>query len=163
MRAAGRAPGSPCRTAIVDLGSNSWRLVVFSYGDGPWWKRSDELYETVRIGAGLAASGSMSPEAMDRGLETLSVFGRFCRASGIEPEDVHVVATSAIRDADNGADFLRRAQAESGLTIEVLDARQEAYYGYVAAVNTTTLRDGAVLDLGGGSLQLISVADRRAG
>jgi exopolyphosphatase/guanosine-5'-triphosphate,3'-diphosphate pyrophosphatase len=165
MRAAGRAGGrglSPHQTAIVDLGSNSWRLVVFSYGDGPWWKRTDELYETVRIGAGLASTGSLSPEAMARGLETLSVFGRFCRASGIEPDDVHVVATSAIRDADNGADFLRRAQADSGLTIEILDACQEAYYGYIAAVNTTTVSDGAVLDLGGGSLQLISVAGRRA-
>jgi exopolyphosphatase/guanosine-5'-triphosphate,3'-diphosphate pyrophosphatase len=153
----------PRRTAIVDLGSNSWRLVVFSYGEGPWWKRTDELYETVRIGAGLAATGSLAPEAMARGMETLSVFGRFCRAAAIEPDDIHVVATSAIRDADNGADFLVGAEAESGLAIEVLDARQEAYYGYVAAVNTTTLRDGAVLDLGGGSLQLISVTDRRAG
>jgi exopolyphosphatase/guanosine-5'-triphosphate,3'-diphosphate pyrophosphatase len=163
MRATGRAPGSPRRVAIVDLGSNSWRLVVFSYGEGPWWKRSDELYETVRIGAGLAATGRLGDEAMDRGLETLSVFARFCRASGIDAEDVHIVATSAIRDAANGAAFLERAQAESGLAIEILDAREEAYYGYVAAVNTTTLRDGAVLDLGGGSLQLISVSDRRAG
>jgi exopolyphosphatase/guanosine-5'-triphosphate,3'-diphosphate pyrophosphatase len=163
MRATSRAPGAPRRVAIVDLGSNSWRLVVFSYGEGPWWKRTDELYETVRIGAGLAATGRLSDDAMDRGLETLSVFARFCRASGIGAEDVHVVATSAIRDAANGAAFLERAQAESGLAIEILDAREEAYYGYVAAVNTTTLRDGAVLDLGGGSLQLISVSDRRAG
>jgi exopolyphosphatase/guanosine-5'-triphosphate,3'-diphosphate pyrophosphatase len=148
--------------AIADLGSNSWRLVVFSYGEGPWWKRTDELYETVRIGAGMAATGSLSEAAMARGLETLDVFSRFCRAGRIPDEDVHVVATSAIRDADNGTAFLRRVRDETGLAVEILDAHDEAYYGYIAAVNSTTLRDGAVLEIGGGSLQLISVEDRQA-
>ncbi|MFZ0386704.1 MAG: Ppx/GppA phosphatase family protein [Solirubrobacteraceae bacterium] len=157
-----RASGQASRqVAVVDLGSNSWRLVIFSYGDGPWWKRTDELYETVRIGAGLASSGRLSDEAMARGLETLSVFGRFARANGIPAEDVYVVATSAIRDATNGQDFLERAEAESGLKIEILGAGQEAFYGYVAAVNTSTLTDGAVLDLGGGSLQLTRVEGRQ--
>jgi exopolyphosphatase/guanosine-5'-triphosphate,3'-diphosphate pyrophosphatase len=156
-----RASGQPSRqVAVVDLGSNSWRLVIFSYGAGPWWKRTDELYETVRIGAGLAASGRLSEEAIARGLETLSVFGRFARASGLGRDDVHVVATSAIRDAANGAEFLERAETASGLGIEILDADQEAYYGYVAAVNTSTLTDGAVLDIGGGSLQLTRVEGR---
>jgi exopolyphosphatase / guanosine-5'-triphosphate,3'-diphosphate pyrophosphatase len=148
--------------AVVDLGSNSWRLVVFTYVPGEWWKRTDELYETVRIGAGLAASGKLSDEAMQRGLETLEVFERFCRANRLAPDDVHVVATSAIRDAGNGASFLAEAERATGLTIETLSAEDEARFGYVAAVNTTTLTDGVVLDLGGGSLQLIHVIDRRA-
>ena len=135
---------------------------MFTYGSGPWWKRTDELYETVRIGAGLAASGRLGQDAMQRGRETLGVFARFCAAARIDPSDVHVVATSAIRDAANGAEFLERAQAQTGLRIETLGEGEEAYFGYVAAVNTTTLSDGAVLDLGGGSLQLISVADRHA-
>ncbi len=148
---------------MIDLGSNSWRLVVFSYAPGAWWKRTDELYETVRIGAGLSASGQLSQEAIERGLETLGVFARFCRANRLAPADVHVVATSAIRDAGNGAQFLADAQRATGMTIEILSAQDEARFGYVAAINTTTLRDGVVLDLGGGSLQLIQVSDRRAG
>ena len=156
-RASGQASR---RVAVADLGSNSWRIVIFSYGAGPWWKRTDELYETVRIGAGLAATGRLSDEAIDRGLETLGVFGRFARANGLSSEDVHVVATSAIRDASNGREFLERAQQESGLTIEILGATEEAFYGYVAAVNTSTLNDGAVLDIGGGSLQLTRVEGR---
>jgi exopolyphosphatase / guanosine-5'-triphosphate,3'-diphosphate pyrophosphatase len=156
------APPGLHRVAIADLGSNSWRLVVFSYGDGPWWKRTDELYETVRIGAGMAATGALSDAAMARGLETLDVFSRFCRAGRIDPEDIHVVATSAIRDAENGADFLRRVREDTGLAVEILNARDEAYYGYIAAVNSTTLRDGAVLEIGGGSMQLIRVRDRAA-
>ena len=149
--------------AIIDLGSNSWRLVVFSYAPGEWWKRTDELYETVRIGAGLGATGRLGDEAIARGLETLSVFQRFCVASGLGREDVHAVATSAIRDASNGEEFLRTARDASGIEIEVLSAEDEARYGYVAAVNTSTLTDGVVLEIGGGSMQLIQVADRRAG
>jgi exopolyphosphatase/guanosine-5'-triphosphate,3'-diphosphate pyrophosphatase len=151
------------QVAVIDLGSNSWRLVVFTYGAGPWWKLTDELYETVRIGAGLAHSGELSKPAMARGLETLVVFERFCRAGRIAPADVHPVATSAIRDATNGRAFLAEAERVSGAAIEVLSAHDEAHFGYVAAVNTTTLQDGAVLDLGGGSLQLTEVAGRRAG
>lgn len=162
-RIAGQAGERPRQVAVVDLGSNSWRLVVFTYQPHAWWKLTDELYETVRIGAGLAASGRLSDEAIARGLETLSVFARFCRANHLAPADVHVVATSAIRDAANGEQFLADAQNRSGLSIEVLPAREEAYFGYVAAVNTTTLSDGVVLDIGGGSMQLTEVRDRRAG
>ncbi len=147
---------------MIDLGSNSWRLVVFTYAPGTWWKRTDELYETVRIGAGLGASGRLSEEAIQRGVETLSVFARFCRANGLAPADVHPVATSAIRDAANQGEFIARAQAATGLKIEVLSEEDEARYGYVAAVNTSTITDGAVVELGGGSMQLIEVADRRA-
>ena len=152
------------QVAVVDLGSNSWRLVVFTYDHPPygWWKRTDELYETVRIGAGLAASGRLSDEATARGLETLSVFGRFCRAHHLTPDEIHIVATSAIRDAANGAAFLAEAEERTGLKITTLPAGEEAYFGYVAAVNTTTLTDGVVLDIGGGSLQLIHVVDRIA-
>jgi exopolyphosphatase/guanosine-5'-triphosphate,3'-diphosphate pyrophosphatase len=110
----------------------------------------------------MAATGSLSNAAMERGLETLDVFSRFCRAGRIADEDVHVVATSAIRDADNGAAFLERVRDQTGLEVEILNAHDEAYYGYIAAVNSTTLRDGAVLEIGGGSLQLIRVEDRQA-
>ena len=73
---------------------------------------------------------------------------------------VDAVATSAIRDAENAGEFLARARERLGLPIRVLSREQEARYGYLAAVNSTTLRDGYVLDLGGGSLQLVRVADR---
>jgi exopolyphosphatase / guanosine-5'-triphosphate,3'-diphosphate pyrophosphatase len=162
-RAAWNAEHANRQVAVIDLGSNSWRLVVFTYVPGAWWKRTDELYETVRIGAGLGASGRLSQEAMQRGLETLAVFQRFCRANRLAAEDVRAVATSAIRDATNQQEFLTRAYEATGMAIEVLSAQDEARFGYVAAINTSTLTDGVVLDLGGGSMQLIHVSDRRAG
>jgi exopolyphosphatase/guanosine-5'-triphosphate,3'-diphosphate pyrophosphatase len=147
------------RFAVIDLGSNSFRLVVFMAGAG-WWKRTDEIYEPVRIGEGLVASGRLGDEPMRRALATLDVFAHFCRASGLGEDSVDAVATSAIRDAANADQFLPRARECLGLSIRVLSREQEARYAYLAAVNSTTLRDGGVLDLGGGSLQLVRVAER---
>ncbi|HEX4109355.1 MAG TPA: Ppx/GppA phosphatase family protein [Solirubrobacteraceae bacterium] len=150
------------RLAVIDLGSNSFRLVVFSDHEG-WWKRTDEIYEPVRIGAGLAASGRLGREPILRALATLDVFAHFCRAMGLAEQDIQALATSAIRDAENGRQFLERARRATGLPVRTLTREQEARYGYLAAVNSTTLADGAVLDLGGGSLQLVQVDGRLAG
>jgi exopolyphosphatase/guanosine-5'-triphosphate,3'-diphosphate pyrophosphatase len=147
------------RLAVIDLGSNSFRLVVFMAGAG-WWRRTDEIYEPVRIGEGLMASGSLAEAPMERALATLDVFSHFCRASGLGSDSVDAVATSAIRDADNAEDFLVRARERSGLAIRVLSGEEEARYGYLAAVNSSTLSNGFVLDLGGGSMQLVRVAER---
>ncbi len=128
---------------------------------GDWWKLTDEIFETVRIGAGLAQTGRLSSAAIGRGIETLAVFEHFCAAHGLGPDAVHAVATSAIRDASNGERFLRAARAASGLNIEVISGEEEARFGYVAAINSSTMTDGFVLETGGGSIQLIEVADRR--
>jgi exopolyphosphatase/guanosine-5'-triphosphate,3'-diphosphate pyrophosphatase len=147
------------RLAVIDLGSNSFRLVVFNAGAG-WWRRTDEIYEPVRIGEGLMASGRLGEEPMRRALATLDVFDHFCRAAGLDERSVDAVATSAIRDAENAAEFLELARERLGFPIRVLSREQEARYGYLAAVNSTTLSDGSVLDLGGGSMQLVRVKDR---
>jgi len=149
------------RLAVIDLGSNSFRLVVFMAGAG-WWQRTDEIYEPVRIGEGLAGTGRLGEEPIGRALATLDVFAHFCRASGLERGSIDAVATSAIRDAENAESFLRQARARSGLPIRVLSQEAEARYGYLAAIDSTTLADGCVLDLGGGSMQLVRVADRLA-
>ena len=147
------------RLAVIDCGSNSFRLVVFTYTDD-WWKRTDEIHEAVRVGEGLDASGELQPEPMERALETLELYAHFCRATGVGT--VRPVATSAIRDAGNQAQFLKQARKRSGLDVEVLSGEEEARYGYLAAINSTTLSQGVVLDLGGGSLQLTRVEDRQA-
>ena len=149
------------RQAVIDLGSNSFRLVVFTWageGRSAWWKRTDEIHEAVRIGAGLDASGDLQPEPVERALQMLDLYAHFCRATGIT--DVRAVATSAIRDAANQAEFLELARRRTWLAVQVLPREHEARYGYLAAVNSTTLSDGVVLDIGGGSLQLTRVEGR---
>ncbi len=166
---------------MIDLGSNSFRLVVFSAANG-WWQRTDEIYQAVRIGEGMAATGRLGEEPIERALATLDVFGHFCQAAGLlDPPTkatpptplnpgapdapkgaVDAVATSAIRDAENAPAFLAQARARTSLPIRVLSREEESRYGYLAAVNSTTLSDGCVLDLGGGSLQLVRVQERLA-
>jgi exopolyphosphatase / guanosine-5'-triphosphate,3'-diphosphate pyrophosphatase len=147
------------RLAVIDVGSNSFRLVVFT-STGQWWKRTDEIHQAVRIGEGLEATGDLQPEPMERALETLELYAHFCRATGID--EVRPVATSAVREARNRDEFLAAAKERSGLELEVLSTAEEARYGYLAAVNSTTLSEGVALDLGGGSMQLTRVRDRRA-
>ncbi len=151
------------RLAVIDLGSNSFRLVVFTAGEGAgsWWRRTDEIYQPVRIAEGMVATGRLGEQPIERALAALEVFAHFCKASGLSDEMIDAVATSAIRDARNRDEFLARARRRSGLPIRVLSTEQEARYGYLAAVNSTTLEDGYVMDLGGGSLQLVRVAKRR--
>ena len=147
------------RLAVIDLGSNSFRLVVFTWTER-WWRRTDEIYEPVRIGAGLDKSHALAAGPMERALETLELFAHFAQATDVT--DVRPVATSAIRDASNQAEFLKAASRRSGLTVQVLSREQEADYGFRAAVNTTTLTDGVALDIGGGSMQLTRVEERLA-
>jgi exopolyphosphatase/guanosine-5'-triphosphate,3'-diphosphate pyrophosphatase len=154
--------GSERRTVVIDMGSNSFRLVAYSFEPGRWWRRSDEIYDTIRLGAGLVATGRLAEDRIEAALEAMEVYAHFCTASGIAPEEVHAVATSAIRDADNGPELLARVRERTGFPARVLSTAEEARFGYLAAVNSTGLRNGAVLDLGGGSLQIVSVRERRA-
>jgi exopolyphosphatase/guanosine-5'-triphosphate,3'-diphosphate pyrophosphatase len=147
------------RLAVIDLGSNSFRLVVFTYTDD-WWKRTDEIYEPVRVGEGQEEGGPLQPAPMERALETIELFAHFCRATGIE--QVRPLATSAIREASNRKPFVKAARDRAGLEIEVLSRAEEAHYGYLAVVNSTTLADGVALDIGGGSMQLTRVRKRLA-
>src|SRR3954447_15443101 len=148
------------RLAVIDLGSNSFRLVVFTWVPQAWWRRTDEIHEAVRIGEGLDSAGELQAEPMERALETIELYAHFCRATGIE--EINPVATSAIREATNREAFLSAARVRSGLEVRVLSREQEARYGYLAAVNSTTLADGVALDLGGGSMQLTRVEGRLA-
>src|SRR5262245_58338175 len=148
------------RLAVADMGSNSWRLVVFGYEPGtPWWALTDEIREAVRVGAGMGPEATLKPDPMDRALHTAAVFAAFSRASGID--NVEAVATSAIRDAVNRDELLDAIRAKTGLEPRVISGIEEARYGYLAIVNSTTLSDGFGLDIGGGSIQTVRVQDRQ--
>ncbi len=147
------------RTAVIDLGSNSFRLVVYDWEPGGPWTLSDEIREPVRISAGMGEKSLLQPDAIERAVSTAEVFASFCRAAGID--DVLPVGTSAIRDAHNRDELLDLIHERTGWDVRVLSGAEEAYYGYLAVVNSTTLVDGSALDMGGGSIQLSRVKERR--
>ena len=132
----GPGPGNR-QVAVIDLGSNSWRLVVFTYAPGAWWKRTDELYETVRIGAGLGASGRLSEEAIDaRAGDAGGVRALLPRQRPRAPTTSTRSPPARSATPPTGTSSSSGARGATGLTIEVLSAQDEAHYGYVAAVNT---------------------------
>ncbi len=142
------------------MGSNSWRLVIYGYEPGtPWWSMVDEIREAVRVGAGMGEERRLQPERIDRALHTAAVFASFCRASDID--EVEAVATSAIRDAVNSDHLLAAIRAQTGLDPRVISGTEEARYGYLAIVNSTTIEDGFGLDIGGGSIQGLAIEGRR--
>jgi exopolyphosphatase/guanosine-5'-triphosphate,3'-diphosphate pyrophosphatase len=101
------------RLAVIDLGSNSFRLVVFTAADG-WWKRTDEIYEPVRIGEGLAASGGLGEGPMRRALATLDVFAHFCRAAGLtQPSGPCAPPIRGPLELRSGARSMRSRRARS--------------------------------------------------
>jgi exopolyphosphatase / guanosine-5'-triphosphate,3'-diphosphate pyrophosphatase len=152
------------RVAVIDMGSNSWRLVVFGYEpDTRWWSLVDEIREAVRIGAGMGESGdgerALRPDRVELALHTAAVFSEFCRATGVD--QIQALATSAIRDASNGYELLAEIEGTTGLQARVISGEEEARYGWLAIANSTTIEDGFGLDIGGGSIQAIRIEGRR--
>jgi exopolyphosphatase / guanosine-5'-triphosphate,3'-diphosphate pyrophosphatase len=155
----GEVAAAERRIAIIDMGSNSFRLIVIAYVPGLYFKVVDEIREVVRLSEGMAEAGIIRAPAMERAMRAAHIYAAFCRASGIT--DIVAVGTSALRDATNAESLLTRIKAETGLNVRVLTGEEEAYYGYLAAINSATLSDGFVFDLGGGSVQIIQVEDRQ--
>ena len=141
--------------AIVDLGSNTTRLVVYEYEPGFRFHLTDEVREVVRLREGMGNGMVLRAAAVDRASRAMRMFASFCRSQGID--DVIMTATSAVRDAHNGASFLARIRAETGWKPRLLSGEQEGYYGALGAVNATGLCEGFVIDLGGGSAQIVEI------
>ena len=146
------------RIGIIDLGSNTTRLIVMGYTPHHSFKMLDEVRETVRLAEGIGPDGQLRPAPMDRGVETMKLFRSFCRGTGVER--IVPVATSAVREATNQAEFLARVARESGLKLRVLSTEEEAYYGYLGAANALNLSDAYLIDIGGGSTEVTAMRGR---
>jgi exopolyphosphatase/guanosine-5'-triphosphate,3'-diphosphate pyrophosphatase len=146
------------RIAVADLGSNSFRLVVYGHEPGRWWQHADEIREAVRISEGIGDDGRLKRKPMERALRTAEVFDHYCESTGIER--VEAVATSAIRDAPNRDELLETIAERTSLPVRVISTGEEARYGFLAIANSTTLRDGFGVDIGGGSVQVMRLAGR---
>ncbi|MBX0329302.1 Ppx/GppA family phosphatase [Oscillochloris sp. ZM17-4] len=147
------------KIGIIDLGSNTTRLIVMAYEPGSCFRLTDEVSETVRLAEGVGASRTLRAEPIHRAVEALSMFERFCRNTGVT--QIIAVGTSAIREAQNQDVFWQALQRQTSLDLQIISAEEEAYLGYLGTINALTIRDGFVFDTGGGSTQVSAVRDRR--
>ncbi len=143
------------RIAIIDIGSNSVRLVVYKgLSRTPAVLFNEKVM--AGLGKGLSVGGQLSRESMDMAVTALARFAQLCDAMAVD--SIRVVATAAVRDAANGPAFVARVAQETGLQVEIIDGETEALgaaYGVIAGIPDA---DGVVGDLGGGSLELVRVA-----
>ena len=140
--------------AAVDLGSNSFHMVVARYSHGQL-VILDRLREMVRLAGGMDDTGRLDEDAMERALRCLERFGQRLRA--MRADSVRVVATSALRRAKRKRQFLERARAALGHPIEIISGMEEARLIYSGVAHTSPMNPDKrlVVDIGGGSTEVI--------
>lgn len=146
------------RVASVDLGTNTFRLLVVDYcGECQGIRPLHEERRVVRMGEGLAQQGGMVPQAQERAQEALKAFRETLET--LEVERVVAVATSVFREASNAHPFLLRAQEALGIPINVISGEEEARLTLKGALLGLGLLKGVLFDIGGGSTEYIRFQD----
>lgn len=146
--------------SVIDIGSNSIRLVVYEgVARSPTVLFNEKML--AGLGRGIVSTGKLDPEAVTRAIEEFGRFRALSEQAGAA--DLHVIATAAAREAENGPDFIRRAEDILGTEIRVLSGRQEAHYSALGVISGFHAPDGIAGDLGGGSLELIDIRGKEIG
>ena len=141
------------KIGIIDLGSNSARLVIVQMlGDGHFIV-IDQLKESVRLAKDMERDGFLKPQRIAETLKTIKMFRKLCDAYGIER--IIAVATAAVRRAKNQRSFLEEISTTCGIKIKVLSAEEEAMYVYRGVINTVDIPKGLIMEVSGGSTKVI--------
>ncbi len=146
--------------SIIDIGSNSIRLVVYEgVSRSPTVLFNEKML--AGLGRGLVTTGKLDTAAVTRSMEEFRRFRALSEQAGADR--LCVIATAAAREAENGADFIQRAGEVLGTEIRVLSGREEAYYSALGVISGFHPADGIAGDLGGGSLELVDVSGETIG
>lgn len=141
------------KIGIIDLGSNSARLVIVEMlGDGHFMV-VDQIKEGVRLGQDMERDGFLKPQRIAETIRTLKMFRRLCYAHGIER--IIAVATAAVRRAKNQRSFLDEVANSCGIKLKVLSAEEEAMYVYRGIINTMDVPKGLIVEVSGGGTKII--------
>ena len=140
--------------AAVDLGSNSFHMVVAKLEDGQV-RIIDRIRDMVRIASGLDDNNNLTEEATEKALESLRQLGQ--RIREIPRTNVKAVGTNTLRLARNGKDFIRRARTALGHNIDIISGQEEARLVFIGVAHSVYNHDGSslVIDIGGGSTEII--------
>lgn len=142
--------------AAIDIGTNSIHMVIVRIDPSlPAFTIISREKDTVRLGDRDLATGNLTPEAMERGVAAL----QRCRdlAKSFTAEQIVAVATSAVREAPNGRDFIERVKQETGITIDLISGQEEArriYLGVLSAMEFNS-QPHIIIDIGGGSTEIV--------
>ena len=141
------------KIAIIDLGSNTARLLLVEVKENGHFQIVDQLKESPRLGEGMEKDGFLKPARIQETIKTLKMFRKLCDVNGIER--IIGVATAAVRRAKNQRSFLDEVSATCGIKLRVLSAEEEAIYVYKGVINTMDIPKGLILEIGGGSTKIV--------
>lgn len=137
--------------AIIDIGTNSVRLLMAEKDEKGEWKTLRKELRSTRLGEGMTDKATIGQGAKER---TLSAVGEFTAMAKLEgAEDIFAYGTSIMRDASNGEEFADEVTAASGVPVRILSGKEEAYYSYIGAAGTSGVIT-SVVDIGGGSTEI---------
>ncbi|BBH21477.1 exopolyphosphatase [Paenibacillus baekrokdamisoli] len=146
------------RIGIIDIGSNSIRLVVYERTSSGAHRVIDGSKRSARLSEQIDDNGALPDKIIDELVDTINHFRLICahHRTGL----VRAVATAAIRNATNKQHLLQRVETESGLPIELISGEEEASYGFLGMINSMDVKDGFLIDIGGGSTEVSLFKDR---
>ncbi len=149
------------KIAALDIGSNSIHMIIARVLPSGDFEVLDRAKEMVGLARGTLSTGHLSPETMETGFRTLATFKQLAEKQGADP--ILAVATSAVREASNGGEFVLRAWEDLGLRVDVITGLEEARLIFVAASHAIDFRGQrpVVVDIGGGSIEIIQGVGRR--
>jgi len=148
------------KLAIIDMGSNSIRLVLVRIGRDGNYKIVHDLKESARLAKDFCPEQIIKPQQAGIAVKIMKMFSHLCASQ--HPDEIIVVATDAVRRALNREEFLERIRTESGFEVRVLTGREEAFFDYLGVVNSMQVENALLMDIGGGSTELVRVRDRQA-
>jgi exopolyphosphatase/guanosine-5'-triphosphate,3'-diphosphate pyrophosphatase len=151
--------GSSGRLAVIDIGSNSVRLVVIQRRKGGSLEILADSRAALRLVQSIDARGRLRKEAIERTVASLLDFKAI--AEGIGVEKTLAVATAAVRLSRNAREFVLRIRETTGLRVEVISSEREARYAFLGAVRALPVESGYLIDIGGGSIQLTHFRKRK--
>lgn len=141
------------KIGIIDLGSNSVRLVLVDVYEGGYFSVFDEFSESVRLAQGMEEDGFLKPARIAQTIKTLQLMKKLCDANNVEK--IYAYATSAVRNAKNQRGFLDEVFSTCGFRLHVLSEEEETQLIYQGVINSMDIPKGLIVDMGGGSTQLI--------
>lgn len=144
---------------IIDLGSNSARLIIMHVYHNSAYNLVYNQKESVRLSEGMEETQCLQPAAIKRAITTLRAFAHMCEIHKVGK--IIAVATAAVRNAKNGKEFTDLIREETGITVEVISGEEEAKIGSIAVTNTLDIADALLFDLGGGSTELTLIRDHK--
>lgn len=147
------------RAAVIDLGSNSCRVLVYDRHEEGHLEVIEEVQRRLQLVREIRATGELSHEAVERVLSAVGTFDAVARAAGADR--IEIIGTAALREASNASELIALIDERLGLRLHVVSGEDEARFAFVGAVTGLPVESGLVVDIGGGSVE-IAVFEERA-